>query len=95
MAAFRPPKEHLDFLAKELIAELKKNPAIELKKPEEAAAILRTVLAEDLAAEHALEEEALAMLREHGQAINSANANFSKMLQEGKKILAKKKGFTL
>lgn len=95
MPAFRPPKERIDTLAVQAIANMEANPRIQVKNPAEARALFRLRLTADLEEEHAIEEEVFRMLQEHGQKIYAENADFQRMLQDGKKIVAKKKGFTL
>ncbi|HYF55024.1 MAG TPA: DUF507 family protein [Salinarimonas sp.] len=92
---FRPPKERIDRLAAQLLSELQKAPGVQVKNAEAVKAVFRAVLVQNLQEEYAIEEEATALLRQHGQQIYEANADFQKMLQEGKKVLAKKKGFIL
>ncbi|CAN5203418.1 hypothetical protein BH09SUM1_BH09SUM1_26000 [soil metagenome] len=95
MPPFRPPRERLDAIAAQALAALAKSPGAEIRDAEAAKAIIRSVLTENLRAEHALEEEVLALLHQHGQEIYEQNASFQKLFTEGKKTLAKKKGFTL
>lgn len=95
MPAFRPPKERIDALAVQAVATMEANPRLQVKNAAEARALLRLRLTADLEEEHAIEEEVFRMLQQHGQKIYQENADFQKMLQDGKKILAKKKGFTL
>ncbi len=95
MPPFRPPKEQIDSIARRVLDALKEAPGVEVVNDAEVLAAVRTVLLENLKAEHALEEEVLEMLKQHGQKIYEENADFQRMLIDGKKILAKKKGFTL
>ena len=95
MSTFRLPKERIDQLADQVASALGTFPGVQLKNAEEAKTIFRLALAENLREEHEIEQEALALLKQHGQEIYAANADFQKMLQDGKKILAKKKGFVL
>lgn len=95
MPPFRPPRERIDQMAQGVLKTLQESSAIQVKKPEEVLAVFRALLTENLQQEHALEEEVFATLKAHGQQIYEHNADFQKMLLEGKKILAKKKSFTL
>ena len=95
MPPFRPPKERIDSLVNRIEVEIARAEGLEVAKPADLRAIVRTTLTENLQQEHDIEQEAMEMLRAHGQQIYEQNADFQNMLQEGKKILAKKKGFTL
>ncbi|MCC6546087.1 DUF507 family protein [Candidatus Sumerlaeota bacterium] len=95
MAAFRPPRERIDRLAVMVEAALKQSAAVTLKKPAEGRAIFSNALAENLRIEHDIEQETLATLQKHGQAIYQQNADFQALLNQGKKVIAKKRGFVL
>jgi hypothetical protein len=95
MTTFHPPRERLDSLAERIVQQLGAAPAVTVKNPEGVRAVVRALLADNLREEHELEQEVLETLRRHGQAIYEQNADFQKMFHDGKKILAKKKGFTL
>ena len=92
---YHPPKERLDALAERLVEQLENTHGIDVRKPEEVKSIFKALLAENLREEHELEQEVMETLRAHGQQIYEQNADFQRMFFEGKKILAKKKGFTL
>lgn len=95
MAAFRPPRERIDRLAVMLEAALKRSPAVTLNKPAEARAVFSNHVTESLRIEQEIEQETMAMLQKHGQAIYQQNADFQKLLNEGKRVIAKKRGFVL
>ncbi len=95
MNAFQPPKERLTDLTMRVLTALNNAPEVELADPKGAAVSFRTALVENLRQEHELEQEVFETLKKHGQQIYEENADFYKMLQEGKRMLAKKKGFTL
>lgn len=95
MPPFRPPTARIDALATHVAAEIARAPGLTVKNPDKVRGIFRNQLAENLREGHAIEEEAMTMLRSHGQEIFAANADFPKMLADGIKILAKKKGFVL
>lgn len=90
-----PPKERIDALANRVLEDLKNTPRIEVEKAGEAKAIFRARLIDNLAEERKLEEEVLETLRAHGQKLYEQDVDFQKMFHEGKKMLARKKGFTL
>jgi hypothetical protein len=95
MSSFRPPKERIDLVAARILAGLKKDIKIELVNPNVALAIIRRTLTDNLKEEFELEQEVQETLSQHGQEIYEQGADFQKMLLEGKKMLARKKGFTL
>ncbi len=95
MPPFRPPKERIDAIAERVVQELSQAHGIEVVNPGEVRAIVRGTLTDNLREEHDLEQEVMETLHRHGQQIYEENADFQRMLHDGKKILAKKKGFTL
>lgn len=95
MPPFRPPQARIDALSELILRELQQNSALSVQNPAEAKALFRAMLTENLREEHDLELEAEAMVRAHGQKIYEQKADFQTMIHEGKKILAKKKNFTL
>lgn len=82
-------------MAEAALRALQGSSALQVKNPQEVLAVFRTILTDNLREEHALEEEVFETLKAHGQQIYEHNADFQAMLLEGKKILAKKKNFTL
>lgn len=95
MAPFRPPNDRLDIISKRILEALDKASMAEVVNPEEVRHIVRNLMTENLREEYEIEQEVMETLRKHGQKIYEQNADFQKMLYEGKKILAKKKNFTL
>lgn len=95
MAGFRPPRERIDRLATMLEAALKQSAALALKNPAGARAIFSNALVENLRIEQEIEQETLATLQKHGQAIYQQNADFQNLLNQGKRVIAKKRGFVL
>lgn len=93
--SFHLPKERVDAIANQVVAALEKSAGVEVRNPDGIRAAVRAVMTENLRQEYELEQEVLAMLRQHGQEIFESKADFHKMFQDGKRILAKKKGFTL
>lgn len=92
---FRPPRERLEQLADRVLEALEKAGDLEVLDADSVRAVVKGTLVENLREEFELEREAFEMLRSHGQKIYEQNADFQKMLLEGKKILAKKRNFTL
>lgn len=95
MPPLRLPKERIDSLVDRISGQIAKVPGITVSNPAELRAIVRAALVADIQAEYDLEQEVIKTLQAHGQKIYEQNADFQKMLQEGKKILAKQRGFTL
>jgi len=95
MATYRPPRERIDQLAARVAEALATAPGVTVVRAPDVQAIFRAAVVENLQEEHAIEEEAEAMVRKHGQEIYEQNADFHKMIVEGKRILARKKNFTL
>lgn len=93
--AFRPPKERIDAIAAQVLKALQEANGIDVVNPNETVAIFRGALTRNLQDEHEIEEEVMATLRQHGQQIYEQDADFQKMLYEGKKIIARKKNFKL
>jgi hypothetical protein len=91
----RISRERLDSIAQRVLEALQKTPGATVLNPEGVKSVVRAMIVNNLAEEDALEKEVIEMLRAHGQKIFEANADFQKMIMEGKKVLAKKKGFTL
>jgi hypothetical protein len=88
-------RERLDKLADQVVEAIRKTPGAEVLDENAVRACFRAVVGADLLEEARIEKEAAELLRAHGQQIYEQNADFHKMLQEGKRILAKKQGFTL
>lgn len=91
----QPRKERLQGLAGLFMKELEKSVGVEVRNPAMTRAIFVNTIEESLREEEELEREVLATLRKHGQQIYKENADFQRMLRDGKKILARKKGFVL
>ncbi|MBI1289905.1 DUF507 family protein [bacterium] len=85
----------LDFLAQRVVDAMAKSAGTEIRDAEAIKSVVRNAIVQNLADEERIEAEVMETLRAHGQQIFEANADFQKMLAEGKKILAKKKGFVL
>lgn len=92
---FQPPKARIESLVNQVLQELQKHPNFDVADPNTVRAAVRGALTDSLRAEWELEQEVLETLQKHGQIIYKENADFHKMLQDGKKMLARKKGFTL
>ena len=88
-------RQKLDFLAQRVLDAMAKSAGTQIRDPEAVKAVIRNGIVQNLAEEEKLEAEVMETVRSHGQQIYEANADFQKLLQEGKKILAKKKGFVL
>lgn len=86
---------HVDYMAFLVLKALKGNPHIGLRSPDGAVAIARTELLASLREEEELEKEALRMLAPHKERILREGGDFNRMLREGVRALAKKKGIVL
>lgn len=95
MPPYQVPKARVDSIVEQVIKALKASDGFEVLKEPEARAAIRNAILQSFRAEHELEQEVLETLRAHGQAIDREGADFSKLLQDGKKILARKKGIVL
>ena len=95
MATFRPPKERIESLIDKVMEALKQSTSYEITGESEARGIIRNVITENLREEYELEVEVEETLRNHAQTIYTEKADFGTMMLEGKKRLAKKKGFIL
>lgn len=82
-------------LADAVVATLRKDPALKMTSEEEVRGAVRAVLRAVETEERAIEAEAEKTLRAHGSAILKEGADFAKMLENAKRIIAKKKGFPL
>lgn len=85
----------IEELAIAVTVSLSKEPGVVLKDPEGVRGAVRAILRATEAEEKTIEAEAERLLRVHGGAIYREGADFAKMLEDGKKIIAKKKGFPL
>ncbi len=95
MAFQQPRKERIQGLANLFVQELEKGRGVEIKDAGKVRAIFVNTILENLRQEEELEKEVAGTLRKHGQQIYEKGADFQKMLQDGKRILAKKRGFVL
>lgn len=89
----RLSNNHIDFMAFAVLQSMKRSPLVEVKNPNMVATIVRRSLVENLRMEEEIEREAEEMLKPHRQRILQEGADYQGMLREGKKTLAKKKGF--
>lgn len=85
----------IEELAIAVTVSLSKEPGVVLKDPEGVRGSVRAILRATEAEEKNITAEAERLLRAHGGTIFHAGADFAKMLEDGKKIIAKKKGFPL
>ena len=91
----RLPKNHVDYIAFLVYKTLKENPRIELSKPDAVVGIVRHELSENLRQEEQLLREAEELLAPHRAEILRTGADYRKMVNDGVKKLARKKGFVL
>ncbi len=95
MAFQQPRKERIQGLSNLFMQELEKARGVEITDANKARAVFVNTILESLREEEQLEKEVEETLRRHGQKIYEKGADFQKMLHDGKRILAKKRGFVL
>ena len=88
-------KERIATIANRFREQLLHSSSVKAIDADRAAGLLRARMEENIVREKEIEAEAMTVLRKHGQAIYQEGADFQKLLSEGKKVIAKKKGFTL
>ena len=81
--------------AEAVLASLAKEPGVTVTSPDLVRGAVRAAVRAAEAEERAIESEAEKALRAHGGDILREGADFRRMLDDAKKILAKKKGFPL
>ncbi len=91
----RLSKNHLDYMAFLVYKGLKEHPNVKLLDADKTVSIVRRRMIENLKMEEELEEEAERMLAPHRAEIIRTGADYGKMLAEGKRTLAKKRGFVI
>ncbi len=91
----RLSNNHIDYIAFLVLKALKEHKNVELLNPDAAVKAVRLRLQENLRIEEEIEREAEALLAPHKQQILQSGSDYRKMLQEGKRTLAKRKGFVL
>ena len=91
----RLSRNHVDYMAFLVFKALQNHPNVTVEDPDAIVGIARHRILEDLAAEQEIEEEAKAKLEPHKAQILREGADYAKMLQEGKRQIAKKRGFVL
>ncbi|MDK2972870.1 MAG: hypothetical protein PWP23_2625 [Candidatus Sumerlaeota bacterium] len=88
-------RKHLDYLTFQIYRTLKENPRVPILNADLTVAVIRSQIVENLRIEQELEKEAEAMLKSHRREIIEQGADYRKLVREGMKTLARKKGFTL
>lgn len=88
-------RNRLDYMAFLVYRALKEHPNVTLRSPDAAVAIARRVLAENARQERELEKEAEAMLAGHRAEILRSQGDYRRMVQEGMRMLARKRGIPL
>jgi len=88
-------RQRLDYMAFVVYRAIKENPLIEVRKPDAVVGAVRRVVAENVRQEAELEKEAEAALRAHRSEILRSDADYRRMIRDGARILAKKKGIPL
>lgn len=91
----RLSKNHIDYVAFLVLRALKENPGVTVRDADGVVGAVRHRIVENLRAEAEIEEEAKRMLEPHKAEILRKGADYAKMLADGKKTLAKKRGIAL
>lgn len=91
----RLSKNHIDYMAFLVLRSLKENPGTTVRNPDGVVSAVRRRIVENLKIEQEIEEEAKRMLEPHKAEIIRKGADYPKMLADGKKTLAKKRGFVI
>ncbi len=81
--------------AEAVLASLAKEPGVAIVSRDTVRGAIRAAIRAAEAEEKSIEAEAERTLRAHGGAILREGADFRRMLDDAKKILAKKRGFPL
>ncbi|MCB2156046.1 DUF507 family protein [bacterium] len=89
----RLSQNHVDYIAFLVHQGMRQHPNVTVKDPNAVVTTVRRLLVENLQMEAQIEREAEEMLKPHRQQILREGADYQAMLREGKKTLAKKKGF--
>ncbi len=91
----RLSRNHIDYMAFLVYKGLKDHPNVDLLNPDGAVSIVRRRMIENLKLEDEIEAEAERMLAPHKAEILRTGADYGKMLAEGKRTLAKKRGVVI
>lgn len=89
------PDPEIEELARAVEAALAKESTVTIANSEAVRGAVRSILRRLNAEEKAIEVEAEKLLRSRGREIVQQGADFNRMLDEAKRILAKQKGFPL
>lgn len=88
-------RQRLDFLTLQVYRALKDSPAVTVLDADRAVALVRTAIAENVRIEQELEREAEKVLAPHLERILREGADYRRMVRDGMKTLARKRGFVL
>jgi len=92
----RLKEEKVDSLAKKILNELKSNPKVFFKSPEDKIVhTIKSIFINDLKREDELEEEIHKKLKENINKINRENLNYNDLFRKAKIKLAKEKKIIL
>lgn len=91
----RLSQNQIDYLAIQILRQLREKPGYKIKSPEALVAAVRTELVANMRAEQAIIQEAEARIAPHRQRILQEGADYQELVQKGVKAVAKEKGFIL
>ncbi|MBI5155467.1 DUF507 family protein [Candidatus Poribacteria bacterium] len=91
----RLTRNHLDYMAFLVLKALKANPGVTVLDADQVVAVIRREITGNLRAEEEIEREAIATLAPHRQRILSEGADYQKLIRDGKRALARKRGIVV
>jgi hypothetical protein len=91
----RLSRNHVDYIAFLVHREMKANKRVVVKNPDLLVSIIRTELLANLQAEVELEREATEMVNAHRREVLQGGADYRRLVDEGKRVLARKRGIVI
>jgi len=88
-------RNHVDFIAFLVYKRLKEHPRVEVLNADAVVNITRGKILENLQAEAELEREAEQLLQNHRADILQQGADYRRMVREGARTLARKRGIVI
>lgn len=93
----RLSEKKIEYLAKKITEELRNNSQMVqfLVSDKNIESVIYSIILKDMQREEQLEEEARKLLQSHSKLIEQEGADYKKLLEKTKILLAKKKGIVL
>lgn len=93
----RLSEKKIEYLAKKITEQLRNNPQLVqfLESDKSIESAIYVTILKDMQREQQLEEEARKLLQSHSKLIEQEGADYKKLLEKTKNLLAKKKGIIL